>query len=203
MCFDADSSILAWTISYAAAYYLFYRNRRYDRWNAAFIIVFSTIQILEAGVWSTKNQDINELLTKLILLALLLQPLAQTYFGYRYTSSNILFVGTIVFFVLLCWGLWQVYSKPDGTFNTTVGQNGHLSWNNGTSKNFFGSGTVLALYLLGIMVPLLFMKDMAGLPLLAIGILTALYSGIVSHPKEFGSYWCYTAVAYSLVALFV
>lgn len=204
MCFDEKSSLLAFTISYSIAWYLFERNQNYDRWLAAFIIVFSSIQILEAGIWRTdvKQGDVNELLTKLILIFLLLQPLVQSYMGYKYTKSQFLALLSLAFTAVLIWGFIRIGTAKPGQFHTTVGEHGHLVWEDSHLKGSF-LGAAGPLYMLGIFVPLLFMKGYVGLPIILIGGITALYSYYMTRGKEFGSLWCFTAVAVSLVALFM
>lgn len=207
MCYDADTSLLAWTLSYSISYYLFNRNRRYDRWNAAFIMTFTTIQLLEAGLWTTlyeKENGLNDLLTRLILLALLMQPLTQSYMGARYTGSAILYMLSMVFVGIIAWGALRLWRSKPGQFSTNPGKNGHLVWSDTKSPTtFLGPPWVVGLYLLGLFVPLLFMKDYRGIPLIVIGVATAIYSMYFSDPKEFSSYWCFTSVVYAIVALFV
>jgi hypothetical protein len=202
MCFSAESSFLAWTLAYSISYYLFNRNHNYDRWNAAFIMVFSTIQLLEAGIWSDPSQNIKNLLTRLIFLTLLLQPLIQTHMGYKYTGSSFLYIMSFVYLAIFLWGILKITTSK-ASFHTTLGPNGHLAWHNKDNQSFLGNGVVTLLYLLGLFVPLLFMKNFKWVPLIAIGLVTAFISYKYSSTKEFGSYWCFTAVAYAIVALFV
>jgi len=204
MCFDPNSSLLAWVISYSIAYYLFYRNRRYDRWNAAFILVFSLIQLLEAGLWTTvydDNQAMNDLLTRIVLIILLLQPFVQSYMGATYTKSQILYVLTFIYFLLLIWGFYRITVSKSGQFQTSVGPNGHLVWNDGSGGMFNGWSGIL--YLAGLFVPLFFMDKAAWIPLVSVAALTAVWSWYSTKGLEFSSMWCVSAVAYSIVALFV
>lgn len=204
MCFSFESSLTAWIISNAISLYLFNRNKKYDRWLSGFITVFSTVQLLEAGLWCTKSKDINSLLTKLIFIALLLQPLVQTYLGSIYTGSNILFYMSFVFLGLLIWGILRC-----GKYYSTIGPNGHQVWRfksgDHTSGLFGGSYGYIAglLYLIGIFVPLLFLPYSKSLPLIGVGLLTLLYSLYNSSTGEFGSLWCFTAVFYSIISVIV
>ncbi len=202
MCFDTETSLLAWSLSYSIAFFLYFRNRGYDRWNAAFIISFATIQLLEAGLWSNlENPDINSLFTRLVLLVLLTQPLVQTFMGYKSTKSELLFYSSIVFCIILIYGLYRI---TQGTFTSTIGPNGHLVWTSSEyPSNFLGPSWVTILYLLGLMVPLLFMKEYRGIPLLLVGLGTFAYNLKYSSSGEFGSMWCFSAVIYSILALFV
>lgn len=233
MCFSSSASLAAWIISIVIAVYLWCRNKRYDRWNAAFITSFSTIQLLESKMWNVidaKNDpssDYNSsrldiageelnVLTKLVMITLLTQPLVQNWMGWKYTSADTLGMLTMVYAVIL---IYNIFSK--GYFYTTVvGEKGHLVWKRyeadasssggvtggnsgryGVEVPFLGSGLTGVLYLFGLFVPLTFMEGQQKWWLLGTGVLTALYAAVCAGPGEFGSYWCYTAVAYSVIAL--
>jgi hypothetical protein len=215
MCFDTTSSLTAWSISILISIYLFYRGKRYDRWNAAFITSFSTIQLLEAGLWKTIRYDkvidtkTNELLTKGILLTLLSQPLVQTAMASFNISDNqrfgktILHILSFVLLGILFYGIFRV-GDGDNSFKSEVGKKGHLMWqsyNKGKKTNFLGGWWVGALYLIGLFLPMFFMEG--SIALLLIGVMTFITSLIYARGEEFGSFWCFTAVAYSFAALFV
>jgi len=199
MCYSKETSFAAWGVSLLISIFLYKRNNNYDRWNAAFILTFTTIQLLEGGVWFSiekGNSVLNCTLTKLIFIALFLQPLVQTYLGAQYTGSSILYTATLVYVILLLWACLRMFS---GKEQSTVGENGHLVWSSLENMN----GVISILYLGGLLVPLLFMENNKGIPLVIIGLLTALYSYIKTDFKEFSSMWCFTAVIYGGVALFV
>lgn len=208
MCFDEASSLLAWTLSYTIAWYLYNRNQNYDRWNAMFIMCFTTIQLIEAGIWSTygdptSSSSINELLTKLVLLVLISQPLFQSYSGYSATGSSMLGLMSVVFLAILMWTIYRLSRAECGQYSTAPGPNGHLVWRDSKSPNFLGSTLISVAYLFGLFVPLLFMREYRGIPLLIVGAITAAYSLMVAGRGEFGSYWCFASVAYAVAALFV
>ena len=213
MCYDLESSLTGWVIAVSISLYLFYRNKNYDRWNALFITVFSTVQLLEAGIWWTysegeKNPS-NQLLTKLILLTLLAQPLVQTYMGAVYTKSETLQFLSYIYIGVFLWGLFRVSRSSPGQFYTSQNKKGHLVWNDSKSENEFlgGSNPIISkivpvLYLGGLFIPLLFAKDFRGIPLLITGVMTALYS-LSLKENAFSSLWCYYSVIYAVVAIFV
>jgi hypothetical protein len=212
MCFNYEASFLAWTLSYSIAYYLYNRNRNYDRWNAGFIIAFTTIQLLEAGLWYSityrKEQtpfNPNDLLTRLILIALLSQPLIQSYMGAKYTQSTLLSLLCFVFLGMLIWGFWRIAKSKPGQFSSAPGPKGHLVWSDSAENRhaFLGNKLVVGLYLMGLFLPLLFMNNYKGYILIAVGITTAVASMLFADPREFGSYWCFTSVAYAIVAIFI
>lgn len=214
MCFDTKSSLIAWSVSVASAVYLYKRNRKYDRWNSMFITSFSTIQALEAGIWhyqpgstDPKAKKANEILTELILLALMSQPLAQSYMGWLETKELVLKILSWVFIGIILYSFLRIIRAKPGEFSTTIGSKGHLVWKDQKSGSFSGPMIVGLLYLLGLFVPLLYMTGRGaygistGLILLAVGIVTAIYAWFYAGPGEFSSYWCYAAVLYSLLAI--
>ena len=200
MCFNTKSSAIAWAISIIISIFLYVRNKNYDRWNSAFIMCFSTIQLLEAGIWSTNNM--NELLTELILLALVFQPLVQSYAGYIYTKNMILALMSFVFLGIIFWSSIRILKAKSMQFGSKIGEKGHLVWYDTEEKeNFLGGTPIVIWYMAGLLLPLLFMKN--SLPLIITGITTLLYSSVFAGKGEIGSYWCFTAVIYSIVSIFV
>lgn len=220
MCFDLASSFIAWGLANSASWFLFQRNRGYDRWNASFITCFSTIQILEAGLWaghqpppssranSPPRADApppqpagkvftNEFLTKLIILGLTAQPAIQTIAGYKYTHQPILWYMSWVFVGFFIYTLMRTLRAKPGEYHSKVGEKGHWIWSPGLAPGFG------VLYLIGLFFPLLFMKDGKGLSLLLVGMGTAAYSLFAAGKGEFGSLWCFTAVLYSVAAILV
>ena len=198
MCFNKETSIGAWLISLVLAFYLYIRNKNYDRWNAGFIVTFTTIQLLEAGIWfslETHNSNLGNIFTKCVLVVLLLQPLVQTYLGYEFTHAYILYVMSFVYLGLVVWAIYKVTTI---TAHSEIGVNGHLVW----SVSKYMNGIVGVLYIAGLFLPLFFMDNYKGIPLVVVGVITALYSLIKTNMKEFSSYWCFTAVIYGVVALF-
>jgi hypothetical protein len=171
-------------------------------------MTFATIQLLEAGIWITlekpgEKTELNDLLTRLVLITLLVQPLVQSYMGYRYTKETFLAVLSFIFLGILIWAGWRVIKSKPGQFSTSAGPHGHLIWSDEKSSSFLGGWWVGVLYLIGLFVPIFFMKEWKGAALITVGVLTAAFSLYVSPNKEFSSYWCYTTVIYAMVALFI
>lgn len=208
MCYDTVSSLTAWTAANIISVVLYARNRNYDRWNAAFITCFTTIQLLEAGVWAGGN---DEALVQMMLVALLAQPLVQSGMGYAFTKNDLLLFMTIMYFAMMLWGLWRVAFSKKGDFGASRGPGGHMIWRDGDARGgggFLGGGGILGkiipiLYLGGMSIPLLFMKENRGLPLIAIGVSTAVYSMATAGKDEFSTMWCFYSVVYALAALLV
>jgi hypothetical protein len=142
----------------------------------------------------------------MVLIVLVSQPLVQSYLGYKSTHESVLALLSFVFLGIFIWAFWRIFRSEPGQFYSSVGSKGHLVWHDSKSKgSILGSPIVGSLYLLGLFIPLLFMAPFMtkGLPLLIVGAATAIYSLFFAGKEEFGSYWCFTAVAYAIVALFV
>lgn len=202
MCFDTQSSLLAWSISYSISIYLYIRNKRYDRWNAAFIMTLATIQLLEAGIWysiDSGRPDLNRVVTGMLILVLLLQPIIQSGMGYVYTKSTVLAFLAIVLLGVLLWKLLTIRGED---YHSSPGPGGHLIWES-SSGSALGPAPVVILYLVGLFLPLMYMSYSVGIPLILTGAITAMLSMWATHSGEFSSYWCYTTVIYALVALFL
>lgn len=207
MCFSVQASLIAWLIADAIAIYLWVRDRRYDRWNAVFIITFSLIQLMEAGLWRSLQVDsamMNAIITSLIPLALLAQPLVQSYMGYRFTGSVILLSIAVLVIAIIIGTIVRIATTPLSSFQSTIGEHGHLVWNDDTmpNSNIIGGPFIGFVYLIGVLIPLFWM-GWRGIPLLIVAVVTAGWCWYIAGSKEFSSYWCYTAVAYALVALFI
>ena len=196
MCFDAPTSLFSWAVANSIALYLWNRNLKYDRWNAAFIFTFTLVQLLEAGLWSTKQKSLNHLFTGLILLALLAQPLVQSYMGYSQTKKRFLLILVWVYTILFIWGIFQFFTQK---FKSYPGKCGHLIWE---SENSHLLGPFVLLYLVGLFIPLFYMGTSGGV-LILIGAITFIYSWMRTKGKEFSSLWCFTAIAYAFAAIFL
>lgn len=208
MCYDIQSSLSAWLISNCSAIYLYKRNRNFDRWNSFFIISFSTIQLLEAGLWWTQSQGLpsyaNEILTKSILIVLLSQPFVQSYFGAKETRSELLKYMAFIYAAMILWGFYRLIKSPKGSFYTAPNSKGHLVWHDKSKESFLGGNTgyvVPLLYLGGLFIPLLFQSDRRGLPLLIVGGASFFFSMFIGDKESFSSLWCFYAVAYSIAAI--
>ena len=195
MCFNAPISFTTFFLEILISLYLFNRNLKYDRMNSLFILSFALIQLWEGGIWDNPQSSF----VAFILLTLWIQPLAQIYGAYYVTKSNI-FLPLIYFYVLIF--IYTIYRVLTTTFSVSKGKNCHLVWNDDKTPNsFIGSSIFPYIYLFGIFFPLIYTKQWI---LLTIGILTLIYSLYnYSLSKEMSSFWCYSAIIYSIAAIFV
>ena len=195
MCYSTQASLTAWIISVVIGIYLWNRNSKYDRWNAGFIWSFSAIQLWEAGIWSSPH---NEIYLQLIMITLISQPLLQTFGAWQTTGSPFLKIMVGIYLFIF---LYTVYRALTEKLSVSIGQSGHLVWNSDHTSFLSGGYPIISwLYLIGLVLGLLWALP-TSLPLIIIGIATMLWSLSKVSSKEFGSYWCYVAVVYSIIAL--
>ena len=217
MCWNKEVSIATYITVMVMVVILFRRNIGADRHLALFSAAFVTIQLMEFFAWMSiekKDRKLNDLITRLILIFLWAQPLINSYMAFKGTSNlfskYILILAVIIFFILF---MAAVATSLRGfTFSTTTGPNCHLVWNRKSSNPKFGtSGETpfmsdfkipVALYLLGLFIPLLFIKPFKkGVFLSLVGFGLLLLSRKFSAPEEFSSWWCWIAGVFTLAAI--
>jgi hypothetical protein len=204
MCFNKETSWGSWLVISTIAWYLYKRNKGVDRWMAIFIGVFSLIQLLEGFVWAgidTNRPQINANATALIIIAIWLQPLVQSYMGYLYTSSSILYWFSLIFVVMLLWAIYRFFTED---FYSVPGPNGHLVWKSSEKGAIInGKRWLLVPYLVGLFLPLIYLKTSQSIPLLVIGLGTLYWSQKYYKDGEFSSMWCFSALLYAMVTLMI
>jgi len=192
------------------------RNVGADRHLAVFSAVFVTIQLLEFFAWLSiekKDRRLNGLVTRLILIFLWAQPLANSYMALKGSSTNfskyLMLLAVIVFGVLFLAALVTAFQEST-IFKTVVGPRCHLVWkrkvktSSGTKDTGFMSDHPLlgGIYILGLLLPLLFIKPFRkGLALAIVGYALLVISRKMSSKEEFSSWWCWIAGVFTVVAL--
>jgi len=87
-----------------------------------------------------------------------------------------------------------------------------MVWNSVENGTRYSGGEIMTqgfnalsiLYMIGLLLPLLFMVPMTkGLILVAVGLLTFAWAQTQSTKYEFGSMWCLVAVLYAVAAIMV
>jgi hypothetical protein len=170
----------------------------YGIWLPIFILTFTQIQIMEAIIWTSidsNNLDINQKTTRLLSFMLWLQPLMSILLAYNDSNESILLYGAAMYIMVI---VFHYYRSRTDKFVSIVGENGHLEWNrfdkNGDEYTFvLGGEWAIVLYMIGIVVPFLYMKGrMKYISLVFFGG-TFLLS-LLKFKKEFGSMWCFYSV---------
>lgn len=206
MCMDFQTSISTWGLALISAGYVLSLKKTCGptaRWIAILVLIFTLIQLLEAGIWYNYDNELNGKLTRLILLALLLQPVINFYMAY--TTTGKLWYGFLAYVLIAIGVALYLYNSKD-KFKSIKGENGHLIWLQ-NDKNLFSDKKLLGLiYLFGILYPMLYIPNFkAKIATIGITLGTALYS-IYNYNStgEFSSMWCFSAAlmvpVYVLVA---
>jgi hypothetical protein len=226
MCWNKEVSLITYIIVIVLVIILIRRNCGADRHLAIFSAAFVTIQLMEFFAWlSIERQDrtMNQLVTRLILIFLWAQPLINSYMALRgikngdkhaQLSRTILIVCVILFAVLFIVGTALALGKDK--FETVKGPHCHLIWrrtnshtapqsNDATPKKtgFMANTSILsALYIIGLCLPLLFIKPFKkGVVLVILGLGLLATARAFSSKEEVGSWWCWVAGIFTLAAL--
>lgn len=210
MCWNKEVSIVTYVTVVVIVIILYQRNVGSDRQLALFSLTFVTIQLLEFFAWLSiekQNRNMNGLVTRLILIALWAQPLINSYLAYKYLkddeenkSYKYILTGFIIMFTILF--IYSIYMSTRSTrFSTKTGPNCHLVWKRGKGLDFMGDKLIL-IYLVGLIVPLLFVENLKkGLVLIGVGLVLMIFARMMSTQKEMGSWWCWVAFVFVIAAL--
>lgn len=229
MCQSARTSLVAWLVAIVISMLILGTGKKNAKWNAFFIITFITVQLLEFFIWyfrdrdglsssahealeagpnSEKNRPSGDVMVRLILIALWMQPLVQTYMAYKYGSryKPQLMAITIVYFVMVIWAITQAldtnseFSAQPSVSTSCSG--GHLYWTRTNSpKGFLGPNPASLLYVFGLFFGLFFMQPgLFGIMLTVVGGVMVAYTGKNYRNGEMSSMWCLFAVFYAFLA---
>lgn len=201
MCKSLEVSLITGLFSYALSYYFWIRNGRFDRPLAIFIVVFSTIQWLEAAIWGSFRYNmpwLNTLATFLIPIVLASEFMASGFIGYQYNSIS---QQSLYLFGLVGIAFLYIWYNSCGNLMTSVdAQTGSLLWcdNTGLSNSQIGKWIFLAL-LLGPFVPII------GEPSVALIVYGTLITFLIAtaYGQTFSSNWCWLSNFIILLQLFI
>jgi len=230
MCQSAKTSLIAWLVAVVIAMIMLSTGKKNAKWNAFFILTFITVQLLEFFIWhfrsseklstsaheaveagcgAPKNEASGDVMVRLILIALWLQPLIQTYMAYKYGKGYKpqLMVIVMVYFIMF---ILAIVKAVDTNIDfkaypvtCTDSANGHLTWYRSDSKeSFVGPGPAAMLYIFGLFLGLLFMEPkLFGIILTGLGGVMVAFTAKSYGRGEFASMWCLYALFYAIVAL--
>ncbi len=242
MCKNEKTSLVSFFVAGIIGLYLITVDKNSIRALGFFLLTFILIQLIEFFIWNqrrymglsfnagsalnyasegdpnNKNVPSSDFLTRLIVIALWLQPLIQTYMAYQYGRETmfrpliILMLGVYILTFLYA-GLrvlnpnLSFSSQPHtGVGNTGVGADGktaggHLNWM-GSDGSILGGTPLTILYLFGLFFGLLFtIPSYFGWVVIVFGIITLVYA-MTQHSKyEVGSMWCLYAVLLGFILL--
>lgn len=195
MCYSTEASIKNWFLMlFLSVLLIITKTDNTSLWIMLFTLTFGQIQIIEALIWSNKEEYISYIPTLLWL-----QPIAQCLGAYL-VSKNVYLLYAIVFFIIM---LIKSYISKD-TYLIKKSKNNQLIWQRYDENNkrimMLGNGYLNITYLFGLLLPLFFIKDpILRLILISYGIGSLVYS--INHGEAISSNWCFIAVGYPLLAL--
>ena len=214
MCINKEVSLITYIIVIVLVIILYKRNDGSDRHIALFSAAFVTIQLLEFFAWLSiekKDRKLNDLITRIILIALWAQPLVNTLAATNNSKSPVLITGIIIFGLLFYASIVTASSNEE--FRTEKGPNCHLVWSRDINgkQNKVGEGSFMGdhkimtfIYLAGLLVPLLFIKPLKrGIKLAIIGFIVLAVARKTSSKVEFSSMWCWAAGIFTAAALVI
>lgn len=174
MCMSAETSLATWTLAVVVAGYILCQSDSYTaRWIAYLILAFTLIQLLEGLIWLSKDPRTRDLLTRLILVALMLQPLVNTWLAGRvFGPMKYIAYGYLLLFVYTI----HYAFRDERVWNSVRGENGHLVWKKGNQMIFDELSFIGAMYLLGVTVPMLFIPGSVKWLVLGVTLGTGLWS---------------------------
>lgn len=161
---------------------------------SAFILTFSLIQIIDAGIWWSighKNNALNRVLTRYATPVVLMSELLVSYFGVKYMFgwSNRYFEYGLATFVIGALGTWIFKYCNDANAHTLPHTDGYLYW-----CGVDISTVVRTSFLFFLLFPIL-----VGMPskyatmkyVLTIPIITTFVVNFMNI--TFGSRWCWSS----------
>ena len=217
MCYNKETSLTAFVMSYGIASYLFKRNIKYDRWFSLFLFVFSTNQLFDYLLWTDfehtffKSVSNLNILVSCYLLPIFLssQFLTQLWGKYYYETKSvkkafsmispcnswtsfIYWLFTIIFFLS-----YFLNSK-----STILSKQGHLLWSSIKKNQNIWGAIIPFLFLCFIMYPYLgFVKKSLSIRTMVIFAVISL-SWSFYCTDSWGSLWCWIGNFSSLIMLF-
>jgi len=224
MCYNSETSLISYIVSTSTALYVINGGTDIKKILGGILLIFCTIQLLEFLIWTQRkrnnlsynsrqavqsgadNRMSSDVITRLILVALWLQPLGLTYLTYRYGNSNkLLAIALLVYLTLFTYSLSRAMnpqivfgSRPFvGVSENGLSGQGHLEWISSDGE-FIGPYGFGALYIVGLFFGLLFTKPASiGFKAILFNVFPMLYSYFYHTREEFSSMWCIYALLFA------
>ena len=198
MCYNFKASITAWIIALISCLYMLSYPEIYGTWIPLFILTFSQIQILEAIIWSNGNKNTET--TRILMFFLLLQPLINSFLGYRNTNNKFLLYSSFFYGAII---IYHLITSRNDEFITLKGSTGNLIWNrfrNGKQVHLFGNEFIGMAYLVGLCFPFFFMEGNIKYVPLFTGIITFIIS-MIRNPCKIHSTCCHSVIMMSVIMI--
>lgn len=194
MCWNQDISINTFLFICFTLLFIFITNRfskykthTFDNPLAYLLLLeVASMQLTEFFLWrNLQNKSMNQLLSSIVSFIITIQPLTIMLMIPNMIIKSVF----IILYIILIKAYFMYSSKTKHLiFNTSVGKNGHLSWE---FMNFKGYENIfLIIYLSLYVISLLLINS----PLLAFFTIFSLIISLIFYYKykTFGTMWCWT-----------
>lgn len=124
MCWSAEISLSTFVFGIAGMVIAYINNLADLKW-VAFYFTITSMQLLEYFIWKTignNDASTNELLSKIGLFIILMQPITIGFIIKNNSYKAIYFVLLAIFL------LTYLYTASPIKFSTSIAKNGHLNW---------------------------------------------------------------------------
>ena len=193
MCWNEDISINTFIFACLALLFIFftntftkYKTKTFDNHLVyLFFLEVAAMQLIEFFLWrNLKNKSLNKLFSQIASVVVFIQPLTL-----MLMIPNIIIKFVIILLYLIFVIAYYVYRGIYNPiiFHTSIGTNGHLSWE---WMNYKGYENIFSfIYLLFFVTSLLFIKN----TLLCLFVLISLIISLFLYYKynTFSSMWCW------------
>ena len=194
MCWNQDISLNTFLFACLALLFIFftnsftkYKTKTFDNPLVyLFLLEVAAMQLIEFFLWrNLKNKSLNELLSKIASFFVFIQP-ATLMLMIPNTMTKYSIVFSYLFFVLAYFGYRGNYNPI--IFHTSIGTNGHLSWE---WMNFKGYENIfLFIVLLFYLIPALLVNNFFITLFLFISLIISLF--FYYKNNTFGTMWCWS-----------
>lgn len=193
MCWNSDISMNTFIFAIFTLIFIFLTNT-YSKYKTEtfknplvylFIFEVALMQLIEFFLWKNlKNNKINELLSRIACIIVLLQPFTIMLMIKRINIKYFL-LSLYSLFLILLYINTKLHHK--NSFHTSIGINGHLSWEWMNYKGY--ENIFLIIFLLFYIIPSLFINNF----LLFLFILVSMIISFIQYfnYNTFGSMWCW------------
>jgi hypothetical protein len=191
MCWNQDISINTFVFSCLALFFIYYTNT-FTRYKTPlfdnpvvylFFLSVVSMQLIEFFLWRNLNNSLNESLSKLASILFILQPL---FLILIIPTLSTLYMMLFIYSIFMLTYLFYKKMYSPINFHTSIGKNGHLSWE---FVNLKGYESIFALLYLLIYISTVFIINS---PLLTIFLIPSFLISLVYYKDNtFGTMWCW------------
>ena len=218
MCFNKETSLSVFCIGLLSSFYLFNRNKKYDRVNSILVFLISLIQLIEYFLWLYPDCDKkNQIVSIFIMITLFIQP--TLYFIYIYSTQSMSEISKIVGFACVCftsvvfaWILYVIIPNKKDICSQVEDHSCRLTW--GPLKYLYqqhlilfilGCISYLSLFYIATTVLTKYPSPFIQQYFIRICLIISIVVSIIIDRKQFanifGSLWCFISLFYGIICI--